>query len=101
MQCLTNLRVLNLSNTGVTDTGLKHLEEMKDLNDLYLGGTLINGSGLKYIVGIKHIRILYVGTKAFSDDAMRYIDRFPELEAFNAIESDGRWGNAPRIDEGS
>jgi hypothetical protein len=40
-----NLEVLDLRNTGVTDSGLRHLAGMTNLKELYLADTEVTQAG--------------------------------------------------------
>src|SRR5262249_35538718 len=49
---------LNLSNSKVTDAGLKQLAGLKRLQALSLSGTNITGVGLKHLAGLKNLHAL-------------------------------------------
>jgi hypothetical protein len=44
---MANLMSLNLKGSGITDKGLEHLTQMKNLQELYLLGTKVTDSGVK------------------------------------------------------
>jgi len=44
---LTELRVLSLGGTKITDVGLQTLQRLSNLQELYLAGTAIGDDGLK------------------------------------------------------
>ena len=41
------LRQLNLSNTGITDTGLEAIAGLDELTSLFLGGTKVTNDGFQ------------------------------------------------------
>src|SRR5260370_4123467 len=52
---------LILSNTTVTDAGLKELAELKSLQALELGGTEVTDAALKELSGLKSLQSLVLG----------------------------------------
>ena len=54
---LENLRVLNLSGTGIGDEGLRHLQRSGKLEVLNLSGTHITDQGLQYLLKLP-LRVL-------------------------------------------
>ena len=75
---MTSLRVLYLDYTRVTDTGLKHLEGLKNLECLSLEWTLITDAGLQHLKGLTKLNGLMLdGTKV--EGTIRYIA--PESDA--------------------
>ncbi|HUT92716.1 MAG TPA: hypothetical protein VMY37_24700 [Thermoguttaceae bacterium] len=52
---LTGLRILNLSNTSVTDAGLVHLKNLKRLEFLWLSNTRITDAGLVRLHNLKKL----------------------------------------------
>src|SRR5262249_44844721 len=53
---LKNLVFLSLSDTGVTDAGLKELKELKSLEALVLNDTLVTDAGLKELKELKSLQ---------------------------------------------
>ena len=52
---------LNLSNTNISDAGLKHLRELRNLNTLWLQDTAITDAGLRELHG--HTQLKWLGLK--------------------------------------
>jgi hypothetical protein len=52
------VRHVDLSNTRVTDAGLKHLKEMTDLQTLHLGRTKVTDAGLEHLKGMTRLKHL-------------------------------------------
>ena len=46
---MTQLKILNLRHTQITDAGLVHLEGMASLETLYLNGTQVSKAGVKQL----------------------------------------------------
>jgi internalin A len=55
---LKNLQILNLTLTDVTDAGLKELAGLKNLQIVYLGFTKVTDAGMKELAGLKNLRTL-------------------------------------------
>jgi hypothetical protein len=45
----------------VTDAGLEHLKDLKELEELNLMGQKITDAGLQHLQGLKQLRVLYLG----------------------------------------
>lgn len=71
-----NLIRLNLSNTGITDEGLKGLINLKDLKELNLYGTSITNKGLQVLLEVKNLKKIFLwqtnitgeGVSSFKND---------------------------------
>lgn len=63
-----NVLILDLSNTGITDEGLKQLTKLENVSDLNLQGTKITDAGLKSLAEMKSLKRLELGkTKVTSE----------------------------------
>jgi Leucine-rich repeat (LRR) protein len=61
-----------LSDTNVTDDGLKHLQGLTQLRTLDLSATNVTDAGLKHLQGLTELQILDLnGTKATGDGVKR------------------------------
>jgi serine/threonine protein kinase/Leucine-rich repeat (LRR) protein len=57
---LTDLNVLFLNNTPVTDAGLVHLKELTGLTELSLNNTAVGDEGLKHLHALTNLRVVYI-----------------------------------------
>lgn len=60
LEGLKNLRKLHLENTHIGDAGLAHLKNLTSLEYLNLYGTQVTDSGLAELEGLKNLRSLYL-----------------------------------------
>src|SRR5947209_5764574 len=66
---LKSLRVLGLTNSRLTDAGLKHLAGMDSLKELHLYNSLkITGTGLKEVAGNRGLERLWVDGWQLNDE---------------------------------
>ena len=71
-----NLRGIGLDNTPVTDTGLAHLKDCKDLVAAYLGSTPVTDAGLAYLKDCKSLGALNLaGTRVTDAGLALFKDR--------------------------
>ena len=66
---LKSLQTLSLSGTGVTDAGLKELAGFESLQTLDLSLTGVTGAGLKELAGLKSLQTLMLISTAGVTDA--------------------------------
>jgi len=59
-----------LTRTGVTDSGLIHLQSMPRLQELGLAHTSITDAGLKHLAAIKTLRKVYIYPTKVTDGAV-------------------------------
>ncbi len=76
---LPNVRVLDVTDSAVTDDGLRNLRELISLNELHLGGTRITDAGLVHLKGLTQLSSLDVGRTRITDAGLVYLKRFPQL----------------------
>jgi hypothetical protein len=58
---------VDLSNTGLTDAGLKELTALKHLRTLDLTDSQVTYAGLKELAGLKQLQTLSIGTRQISE----------------------------------
>lgn len=75
---LTDLRVLSLADTNITNEGLRHLRNHKHLRSLALSGTKINEGDLDHLKGLRLDRLRLRGTRA-SDAALKSLQDMKSL----------------------
>ncbi len=78
---LTALERLGLNfTTGVTGTGLEHLSELENLNELWLFEAWVTDEGLSHIKGLRHLTKLYLGDTKLTDAGLKHIEGLTQLE---------------------
>ena len=65
---LKNLKKLHLERTAVTDEGLANLSELSNLNYLNLYGTKVTDAGLDKLTNLKNLKQLYLWESGVSED---------------------------------
>jgi hypothetical protein len=68
---LSNLRILYLNNTSITDEGIEKLESLPDLVYLNLVGTGFSDRSLNTLRKLKNLESLYVFDTKVSKDSVR------------------------------
>jgi hypothetical protein len=76
---LPKLFDLDLSGTGITDVGLKCVEELPQLEKLYLADTKITDAGLASIEHLSHLNTLYLGHTSIGDAGLRHLGKLVHL----------------------
>src|SRR5262249_2099762 len=66
---------LNLSDTAITDAGLRHLEGLVGLGRLVLRGTAITDAGLQHLRGLKSLRVLDLQGTKVTDEGVAALSR--------------------------
>jgi Leucine-rich repeat (LRR) protein len=87
------LKDLDLSGTGITDSGLVSMENMNLLEKLNLSGTKVSGIGLQYLKKLKNLKDLDLSNTPIHNWDLLALKEFPELETL-------RLNNTPVTDEG-
>ena len=64
---LKALQELYLGNTRVTDAGLKELKDLQELNRIHLEGTAITDAGLKELKGLRKLKHLQLSKTQVTD----------------------------------
>ena len=71
---------LYLNKTNITDAGLKHLANLKQLRRLHLANTAITDAGVKHLEGLENLETLNMyGTKV-TDAVLGSIAKLPKLK---------------------
>jgi hypothetical protein len=79
---LPHLRILQLSETSISDATLCHLSNLNKLEWLDLSGTKINGNGLAHLANLSRLKILDLSNTQVGDANLHFISHFPELKTF-------------------
>ncbi|MBN2181815.1 MAG: hypothetical protein JW715_07855 [Sedimentisphaerales bacterium] len=76
---LRGLRILNLSEDGITSRGLKFLTTLNSLEQLYAPGGLTN-DGLSEIASLSSLKALYIGSHNLTNADLANLAKLPLLE---------------------
>jgi hypothetical protein len=71
---LSNLKSLDLSETLVGNAGLQHLKELKNLDDLNLWATRVGDAGMEHISAMKPLKRLNLDNVGFPGDDVALTD---------------------------
>ena len=71
---------LSLGDTQVTDSGLKELAGLKQLQHLTLRRTLVTDVGLKELAGLKQLQHLYIGATKVTDVGLKELAGLKQLQ---------------------
>lgn len=81
------LRVLNLSQTAVTDEGLRFVSQLSELQEL-AAPPQITDRGLKCLADLRALRQLYLGETKVRGPGLRYLSRLPKLQTLRCGDTD-------------
>ena len=73
---------LDLSNTAVTDAGMKHLSEAK-FELLDLSGTKVGDQGIKELMLIKSLTGLHIGNTLVTNDGLNHLLSKPTIDSLS------------------
>lgn len=68
-----SIESLNLTNTRITDAGLKHLAGLKKLRKIFLDGTRVTGKGLPHLAGLSSLVLLSLSGTKVNDAALAHL----------------------------
>ncbi len=80
---LTDLKVLTLRYTHITNDGLKNLRNMDSLWCLTLDGTKVGDDGLAHLAGLKNLEILSLGHTQITDAGLAHLAGIPSLKTIS------------------
>jgi hypothetical protein len=83
LQGLTDLQELFVADTAITDAGLAEISKLRNLGLLTVAFTKVTGAGLKDAEKLPRLRTLELSHTRFADDATAYLAKFPELEVLS------------------
>jgi uncharacterized protein YjbI with pentapeptide repeats len=78
---LGTLTTLELYRTSISDAGLEHLSNMNSLAGLYLKGTKITDDGLAHIAGLTNLALLSLSNTAINDGGLKHLRGLSQLES--------------------
>jgi len=96
----TEMRMLNLIKTPVTDKGLIHLKAMSKLETLWLQGTRVTGEGLRHLSPLTGLQTLGLGDTGVSGSDISVLQALPVLELLSLVNTpvtDAAVGHLVRI----
>jgi hypothetical protein len=76
LRAMKKLEIINLSDTAVSDAGLKELFETQShpaMAELWIRNTKVTDNGLKYVGRSKSLRLVEVGGTAISDAGLEHL----------------------------
>lgn len=74
-----NVETLNLGRSQITDAGLAHVGEMKNLVWLDLSNTAVTDAGLEHLSGLPLLHYLNLYGTAISDNGLKHLSGMPNL----------------------
>ena len=86
LKAFTKLRTINLSTREglISDAALPHLKDLTALEDLDLDRTAITDAGLEHLKPLRNLRRLQVAHTAVSDAGLEYLQALSNLKELNA-----------------
>ena len=84
---LTNLKVLDLYGTKITSAGLAHLQGLTELRELRLGLTDVGDEGLKHLAAMKHLETLMLTRTPVTDAGLAHLRVLTDLRMLNLEEN--------------
>lgn len=85
---LRNLKVLELSDTAVTDEGIEHLRRLEKLESLDLARTAVTGRGFEALDALKNLRSINLDHTPVTDAAIGFLAELPHLAEVHLNETD-------------
>ena len=80
---LTRLQVLSLSNTQVSNAGLRRLTRLIRLEELYLANTQVSDEGLANLSSLANLRVLDLYGTQVTDAGLIHLEQLNNLELLN------------------
>lgn len=80
---LENLENLNLNGTDITDAGLAHLKKLTNLKSLALSGTKVTSVGLANLEDLNNLTELYLFDTDVTDDGLKHLESLTNLTILN------------------
>jgi len=83
LTALTQIRRLNLMQTGIGDAGMVHVGKMHSLENLMLMGTQITDAGMSNLTGLSELKQLYLEGTKVSGEGVANLKDLPKLRTLN------------------
>ncbi len=84
---LTNLEILDLTQTDVTDQTISHLTGLTKLRVLILNGTRITNAGVAQIAQLTQLQELYLGNTRIDDAAVEHLKKMKDLDVLVLLDT--------------
>ncbi len=82
---LTELRSLLIDHTRVTDAGLEHIKPLVQLNTLMLDSTKVTDAGLKQLSGLVELKRLGLNNTQITDDGLKQLSGLRDLNSLSIM----------------
>lgn len=83
LPCLADLKLVDLSDTEITDASILALSNLKYLRTLVCSSTAIQGSNLTSLLKVTTLRKLYLGCNKIEPEALSRVAQLRQLECLN------------------
>jgi hypothetical protein len=83
VRSLKDLREVNLGDSDVTDEGMKNLEDLSHVRQIFLYRTNVGDSGLAHLHNMQDLETLVLADKKFTDGAFEHITKLRKLKLLN------------------
>jgi Leucine-rich repeat (LRR) protein len=80
---LSQLETLRLARTQITDIGLETLEEMSELRELGLSQTQITDAGVRHLKGLRQLKYLALDGTKVTDAGLIHLKPLTQLQALS------------------
>lgn len=80
LKAFTNLKILYLTNTPLTDAGLAHVKELTRLKKLFLSGTQVTDAGLAHVAELTQLEVLFLGKTQVTDAGLVHLKGLANLK---------------------
>ena len=84
---LANLKWLNLDGVGVTDSGLENLKNLSSLEKLVLSNTAVTDAGLIHLHGLANLESLDLDGTTVTDAGLAHLVSLSKLRALSLIDT--------------
>lgn len=84
---LTQLEILDLRETQVTDADLKCISNLIGLQYLLLSETRVTGNGLKHLARMTQLKVLYLDGTDVGDAGFEHIEELTQLHTLNVAKT--------------
>lgn len=75
-----SVHTLWLSSSRITDAGLAHLKEIRDLQGLTLNHTEVTDAGLIHLKAVTHLKELFISDTHITDAGLAHLEGLSELQ---------------------